>query len=171
LFWSSFRAALSVRDYSPRGETSLSLAENERGVRSAPLNSAAFPFESRMRLSTAFDVGAAPGEAAAGAGGTCHENENTTNFASTAFSRSSVSAGLRSARGARGESHRPRGLRLSPPRLWTERGLTPTALGRKPLLRSDMRMRGLEPPRGLPHTDLNRARLPIPPHPRAGTPV
>ena len=29
-----------------------------------------------------------------------------------------------------------------------------------------MRMRGLEPPRGLPHTDLNRARLPIPPHPR-----
>src|SRR2546423_4184607 len=31
-----------------------------------------------------------------------------------------------------------------------------------------MRMRGLEPPRGLPHTDLNRARLPIPPHPRAG---
>jgi hypothetical protein len=30
-----------------------------------------------------------------------------------------------------------------------------------------MRMRGLEPPRGYPHTDLNRARLPIPPHPRA----
>ena len=30
-------------------------------------------------------------------------------------------------------------------------------------------MRGLEPPRGYPHTDLNRARLPIPPHPRAGT--
>jgi hypothetical protein len=29
-----------------------------------------------------------------------------------------------------------------------------------------MRMRGLEPPRGRPHTDLNRARLPIPPHPR-----
>jgi hypothetical protein len=28
-----------------------------------------------------------------------------------------------------------------------------------------MRMRGLEPPRGFPHTDLNRARLPIPPHP------
>ena len=28
-----------------------------------------------------------------------------------------------------------------------------------------MRMRGLEPPRGLPHTDLNRARLPVPPHP------
>jgi subtilisin family serine protease len=27
-------------------------------------------------------------------------------------------------------------------------------------------MRGLEPPRGFPHTDLNRARLPIPPHPR-----
>ena len=29
-----------------------------------------------------------------------------------------------------------------------------------------MRMRGLEPPPGLPDTDLNRARLPIPPHPR-----
>src|SRR4051794_17024254 len=32
-----------------------------------------------------------------------------------------------------------------------------------------MRMRGLEPPRGFPHTDLNRARLPIPPHPRGRT--
>ena len=31
-----------------------------------------------------------------------------------------------------------------------------------------MRMRGLEPPPGLPDTDLNRARLPIPPHPREG---
>jgi hypothetical protein len=30
-----------------------------------------------------------------------------------------------------------------------------------------MRMRGLEPPPGCPDTDLNRARLPIPPHPRA----
>ena len=30
-----------------------------------------------------------------------------------------------------------------------------------------MRMRGLEPPRGCPHTALNRARLPIPPHPLA----
>src|SRR5215510_6918684 len=29
-----------------------------------------------------------------------------------------------------------------------------------------MRMRGIEPPRGRPHTDLNRARLPVPPHPR-----
>jgi hypothetical protein len=29
-------------------------------------------------------------------------------------------------------------------------------------------MRGLEPPRPERHTDLNRARLPIPPHPRAG---
>jgi hypothetical protein len=28
-------------------------------------------------------------------------------------------------------------------------------------------MRGLEPPRPYGHTDLNRARLPIPPHPRA----
>jgi site-specific DNA recombinase len=31
-----------------------------------------------------------------------------------------------------------------------------------------VRMRGLEPPPGCPDTDLNRARLPIPPHPRAG---
>src|SRR3954467_14048320 len=30
-----------------------------------------------------------------------------------------------------------------------------------------MRMRGLEPPRPFGHTDLNRARLPIPPHPHA----
>src|SRR3954447_18448683 len=37
----------------------------------------------------------------------------------------------------------------------------PAAAGERP-----MRMRGLEPPRGFPHTDLNRARLPIPPHPR-----
>ena len=33
--------------------------------------------------------------------------------------------------------------------------------------RAHMRMRGLEPPRPERHTDLNRARLPIPPHPRA----
>ena len=31
-----------------------------------------------------------------------------------------------------------------------------------------MRMRGLEPPRPYGHTDLNRARLPIPPHPLVG---
>jgi hypothetical protein len=31
-----------------------------------------------------------------------------------------------------------------------------------------VRMRGLEPPPGCPDTDLNRARLPIPPHPRVG---
>src|SRR5437764_14543702 len=30
-----------------------------------------------------------------------------------------------------------------------------------------VRMRGLEPPRPKGHTDLNRARLPIPPHPLA----
>src|SRR3990170_6388094 len=35
---------------------------------------------------------------------------------------------------------------------------------------SSMRMRGLEPPRPYGHTDLNRARLPIPPHPR-GRPI
>ena len=33
---------------------------------------------------------------------------------------------------------------------------------------SAMRMRGLEPPRPYGHTDLNRARLPIPPHPLVG---
>ena len=33
-----------------------------------------------------------------------------------------------------------------------------------------MRMRGLEPPQSYLHTDLNRARLPIPPHPRATGP-
>ncbi len=35
---------------------------------------------------------------------------------------------------------------------------------------TSMRMRGLEPPRAFAHTDLNRARLPIPPHPR-GAPM
>jgi hypothetical protein len=34
-----------------------------------------------------------------------------------------------------------------------------------------MRMKGLEPSRGYPHTDLNRARLPIPPHPRGSRSV
>jgi hypothetical protein len=29
-----------------------------------------------------------------------------------------------------------------------------------------MRLRGIEPPRAQAHTDLNRARLPIPPQPR-----
>src|SRR5579862_8233526 len=32
-------------------------------------------------------------------------------------------------------------------------------------------MRGLEPPQSYLHTDLNRARLPIPPHPQAGVPT
>src|SRR5947209_12731327 len=41
----------------------------------------------------------------------------------------------------------------------------------RPLRRDlpSMRMRGLEPPPGCPDTDLNRARLPIPPHPRGGS--
>ena len=39
-------------------------------------------------------------------------------------------------------------------------------IGRGPGSVLRMRMRGIEPPRGRPHTDLNRARLPIPPHPR-----
>jgi hypothetical protein len=45
---------------------------------------------------------------------------------------------------------------------WTQA----TASSPKSLQNGAMRMRGLEPPRGFPHTDLNRARLPIPPHPR-----
>ena len=44
----------------------------------------------------------------------------------------------------------------------------PNANRDKPLHVSDMRMRGLEPPRAFAHTDLNRARLPIPPHPLGG---
>ena len=34
-----------------------------------------------------------------------------------------------------------------------------------------VRMRGLEPPQSYLHTDLNRARLPVPPHPQAGAEV
>jgi hypothetical protein len=52
-------------------------------------------------------------------------------------------------------------------------GTLPARLGHSQAtnpLEMAMRMRGLEPPRGCPHTDLNRARLPIPPHPR-GRPV
>jgi hypothetical protein len=55
-------------------------------------------------------------------------------------------------------------------RVWGSRGGT-AGDRRSPrlLYPSKVRMRGLEPPRGCPHTDLNRARLPIPPHPRGGT--
>ena len=35
-------------------------------------------------------------------------------------------------------------------------------------MNSMVRVRGLEPPWGEPHTDLNRTRLPIPPHPHIG---
>ena len=50
-------------------------------------------------------------------------------------------------------------------------GATPLSTGRVVLtahsaVAVQMRMRGLEPPPGCPDTDLNRARLPIPPHPR-----
>jgi hypothetical protein len=51
-------------------------------------------------------------------------------------------------------------------RLRTDSGPSGCFRRRNPCKRRAMRMRGLEPPRGLPHTDLNRARLPIPPHPR-----
>jgi hypothetical protein len=46
-------------------------------------------------------------------------------------------------------------------------GIGPNRPGYRLTMRADvMRMRGLEPPRPYGHTDLNRARLPIPPHPR-----
>src|SRR5579859_3703513 len=48
-----------------------------------------------------------------------------------------------------------------------ERSLLGTKCGHEATsVTSPMRMRGLEPPRTYVHTDLNRARLPIPPHPR-----
>ena len=46
---------------------------------------------------------------------------------------------------------------------------TSASRSRRPRSSSCMRMRGLEPPRPERHTDLNRARLPIPPHPRGAT--
>jgi site-specific DNA recombinase len=46
------------------------------------------------------------------------------------------------------------------------RGRTPFRVGS--ISEHLVRMRGLEPPRSRLHTDLNRARLPIPPHPLAG---
>jgi hypothetical protein len=52
-------------------------------------------------------------------------------------------------------------LRASRNRLGTDQAQKP--------LNMAMRMRGLEPPRAEAHTDLNRARLPIPPHPRGST--
>src|SRR5215831_3966406 len=47
------------------------------------------------------------------------------------------------------------------------REATATAAAQRMARRLRLRMRGLEPPRPKGHTDLNRARLPIPPHPRA----
>src|SRR5215471_14529436 len=44
---------------------------------------------------------------------------------------------------------------------------TAAADAQKMARRLRLRMRGLEPPRPKGHTDLNRARLPIPPHPLA----
>ena len=46
------------------------------------------------------------------------------------------------------------------------RRLPPRDRHRRPARARTMRMRGLEPPQSYLHTDLNRARLPIPPHPR-----
>jgi hypothetical protein len=51
----------------------------------------------------------------------------------------------------------------------TEQGSDPFERVRPFLRGLAMRMRGLEPPRAFAHTDLNRARLPIPPHPRGRT--
>src|ERR1700682_105779 len=46
-----------------------------------------------------------------------------------------------------------------------DRQTAAAAAARRRMNRLRMRMRGLEPPRPKGHTDLNRARLPIPPHP------
>src|SRR5215472_12229582 len=45
------------------------------------------------------------------------------------------------------------------------REATSAAAAQRMARRLRLRMRGLEPPRPKGHTDLNRARLPIPPHP------
>ena len=69
----------------------------------------------------------------------------------------SAVSGRASSPPAPGRSHFPRCLSPPNPSLGTDRAPAQPDLA--------MRMRGLEPPRGFPHTDLNRARLPIPPHP------
>ena len=61
---------------------------------------------------------------------------------------------------------RARLLRSRPSPGEQDRRLRPHAQ-RRSENRFRVRMRGLEPPRPKGHTDLNRARLPIPPHPRA----
>ena len=53
-------------------------------------------------------------------------------------------------------------------RMWSRSGLRWSGMP-KFAGRNLVRMRGLEPPRPYGHTDLNRARLPIPPHPRGRT--
>ena len=67
----------------------------------------------------------------------------------------------RRARGARASARRRKR------RARTRRDVAPSVKRGPAGPRSHMRMRGLEPPRPERHTDLNRARLPIPPHPRA----
>src|SRR5579872_631492 len=52
-----------------------------------------------------------------------------------------------------------------------ERHTAAAAAARKRINVLRVRMRGLEPPRPKGHTDLNRARLPIPPHPLECTAV
>ena len=96
---------------------------------------------------------------------------------SRATSRTSSSTNSSSSHAARRPSLE-RGIRALQARVATiSRAMFESTLPPVELLRlrpagaagAEMRMRGLEPPRPYGHTDLNRARLPIPPHPRGRT--
>jgi hypothetical protein len=84
-----------------------------------------------------------------------------------------VHAGMRPDR-IDGPRHVPRHVANPACKLGEQRLHRSAPLGRDPTstfsptssCSGEMRMRGLEPPRPFGHTDLNRARLPIPPHPR-----
>ena len=112
-----------------------------------------------------------------------------TSFSSVLGHRGSLERDEAAAMGASSECGRGQSAATedSPQTSWPDRLSAPTWLRARPLsggnalssrtggstpingLTRLMRMRGLEPPRGCPHTDLNRARLPIPPHPRGAT--
>jgi hypothetical protein len=90
-------------------------------------------------------------------------------------SRSSRPTTGRSVEGSRGHNHHAADLGPTSVATLLSRTTRRMTVGRlrgrpKPRISSHflMRMRGLEPPPGYPDTDLNRARLPIPPHPRIG---
>ncbi len=67
-----------------------------------------------------------------------------------------------------GEGQRNEERPRDPERVIVGAGTSGPSTGRGLSAKTLVRMRGLEPPPGFPDTDLNRARLPIPPHPRAG---